>query len=321
VSSDYVTGTITGIIATTVGFILSTLYERRRSEKTEHDNRIKTVNLLVSELKDNLKIAEENLGLFTSNLQNLTQRAMSLIAPTFYFDSSWRIGQANGIASFIDGDTYKFLAETYVTITYMNAQFSARESFRIGNMALSSFQSILATYDQILQQKSALNIDRIKQAITKLELKKPETQEQKVTREEKPEQALKEEEPRGRGFDLFIGIIIGIIGSLLVSSIIEMVKDELSLASIPPATQLAYWILTFILSSIFTFEFLKIAMRKYFAPKRFLRVFGVFDIAILPLMGSGIFVYGFFASNFIVVVVGVLLIITGFCILLTKFRK
>jgi hypothetical protein len=168
-SSEYITGTITGIIATVVGFILSTLFERRRSEKTERHNRIKTINLLVGELKDNLMIAEENLALFTSSIQNLKQKGVLLLAPTFYFDSSWHIAQANGIDSFIDSEAYKFLAGTYVTIAHMNVQFNARESFRINNMALSSFHNILTSYDQLLQQKSTLNMDRIKQTLAKLE--------------------------------------------------------------------------------------------------------------------------------------------------------
>lgn len=168
-SSEYVTGTITGIIATVVGFILSTLYERKRNERTERSNRIKILNLLVSELKDNLTIAEENAKLFALSMDSLRQKRIVIVAPTLFYDSGWRIGQANGIASFIDYEAYRFLTETYITLTHVNAQFNARESFRISNMALNTFYDILIAYDQRLQEKSESSVNVIKQATIRLE--------------------------------------------------------------------------------------------------------------------------------------------------------
>lgn len=167
-SSEYVVGTITGIIATAVGFVLSMLYERKRSKKIEYDNRKKTLSLLRSELEDNLTIAEENLELFASNIGNLPEKKTSILAPTLYHESSWHVARANGIMSMLDNESYKFVAETYITLGHMNTQFSARENFRINNMALSNYHNILMAYDTTLQEKSVLNIERIKKTVEKL---------------------------------------------------------------------------------------------------------------------------------------------------------
>lgn len=168
-SFEYVTGTITGIIATVVGFILTSLNERRRNKKTERDNRIKIINLLLNELKDNLEMAEENLKLFALSLESTKKNQRLVIAPVLFYDSSWHMAQASGIALFIDTEAYKFLTETYITMTFMNTQFNARESFRMSNMALSNFNDVLTTYDQVLQQRSISSVGVIKQSITRLE--------------------------------------------------------------------------------------------------------------------------------------------------------
>ncbi|MCJ7632918.1 hypothetical protein MUP77_11075 [Candidatus Bathyarchaeota archaeon] len=168
-SFEYVTGTITGIIATVAGFILTSLNERRRSKKADRDSRIKIMNLLLNELKDNLEIAEENLKLFAFSLESTKENKRLVIAPTLFHDSSWRMAQASGIALFTDNEVYKFLTETYITMTFMSTQFGARESFRMNNMALSNFNDVLTTYDQVLQERSISTVGVIKQSITKLE--------------------------------------------------------------------------------------------------------------------------------------------------------
>jgi len=104
-SFEYVTGTITGIIATVAGFILTSLNERRRSKKADRDSRIKIMSLLLNELKDNLEIAEENLKLFAFSLESTKENKRSVIAPTLFHDSSWRMAQASGIALSTDNES------------------------------------------------------------------------------------------------------------------------------------------------------------------------------------------------------------------------
>lgn len=170
-SFDYLAEIISAsiaIVATVVGVILVWWHEGKRTEKTEREKRVKTINLLINELEDNSMIAEENSLLFTSSIENLKQNKRLLLAPTSFNDSSWRIAQANGIASFVDTEAYKFTAGTYVTITHMNAQFNSREGFRISNMALTAFNDVLTTIDQLLQEKSMRLVDRIKETIARL---------------------------------------------------------------------------------------------------------------------------------------------------------
>jgi hypothetical protein len=171
-SFDYVTLIISSsmtIIGTLLGVILVWRREDKRTKKKELDDRIKTLNLLISELKDNLTIAEENAKLFAKSIDNVRQKKIVIVAPILFYDSGWRYAQANGIASFIAYEAYRFLTETYITLAHVNAQSNARESFRISNMALNTFYDILIAYDQRLQEKSASSVNVIKQAIVRLE--------------------------------------------------------------------------------------------------------------------------------------------------------
>ena len=68
ISSEYVTGTITGIIATLIGFLLTMVYEWKKQNKSDKMAKVKTIELLTNELKDNLAIAKTNLDLFTRTL-------------------------------------------------------------------------------------------------------------------------------------------------------------------------------------------------------------------------------------------------------------
>ena len=171
------------IIGTLLGVILVWRHEDKRTKKKELNDRIKIMDSVMNELEDNLTMAEENSGLFASNIENLKQQKTWLQSPTFFHESGWRYAQANGIASFIDIEVYKFIAGTYITITHMNAQFNAREGFRITNMAQSSFYDVLILFDQMLHEKSVRNVDRIKETIARLQEAKnnliPKSQRQK----------------------------------------------------------------------------------------------------------------------------------------------
>lgn len=173
-SSEYITGTITGLIGgiggTVVGFLLFAIYDQRNHRKTEKLGRIKTIDLLANELSDNLKIAQKNLLLFQQGIELSNQRQQTVVSPVFYYDSSWHIAQANGLCSFIDNEKYKVLAETYIDFTYSNAQINSREFFRISNIPLNNppnnyYSQILLSLDQNLEIRCTGTIKQINQSL------------------------------------------------------------------------------------------------------------------------------------------------------------
>lgn len=99
-------------------------------------------------------------------------------------------------------------------------------------------------------------------------------------------------ELRGKAFDFFMGVMVGIVGNFFVSSLIEMVK---SLPSKDSAVFTAYWAGIFIASSILTFQFSKYTLKRLkVTPKRLLCYF---DVGTLILVGLGIFVMLFALSR------------------------
>lgn len=89
-------------------------------------------------------------------------------------------------------------------------------------------------------------------------------------------------------FALYIGVMVGIVGNLFISTIVEMVKAEFEPKS---ATNLLwFWSIMFIGSSIVTFQLLKWAMKKFELSKRELRPFDYVTI-ILVLVGIFVFVW------------------------------
>jgi uncharacterized membrane protein YdcZ (DUF606 family) len=79
--------------------------------------------------------------------------------------------------------------------------------------------------------------------------------------------------------------MVGIIGNLFVSTVIEMAKAEFEPKS--PSNLLWFWAVMFIGSSIVTFQLIKWAMRKFELSKRELHSF---DYATIALVLVGIFV-------------------------------
>jgi hypothetical protein len=171
VSSEYLTGTITGVLATGFGFLLSTLYERYNRKRIEQSAKIKILSLLSNELGDNLEIATKNLGLFSKDIFLITQRDGQRIAqaPALYCNSSWHIAQANDIYSCVGAETYQLLADTYVALAYSNAYIASREFFRISQEEITSYTEKLLIHDKNLKEYSSRDIEKISTAIKKIE--------------------------------------------------------------------------------------------------------------------------------------------------------
>jgi len=86
----------------------------------------------------------------------------------------------------------------------------------------------------------------------------------------------------------FVGVMVGIVGNLLVSTFIEMVKAMFEKSNI-----LWYWAIMFIFSSVVTFQLTKWAVRKLGIAQRELRAFDIATI-ILVLVGIFVIVWGRF---------------------------
>jgi hypothetical protein len=176
-SSDYIVGTVTGVLATTFGFGLTMLYERYKNRKWEKKEKNKILSLLSNELVDNLEIANENLKLFSQDMALITEHQGYVShSPALYYDSGWHIAQANDIYSYVGAEIYQWLADTYVHLTYSNAYITARESFRMSQDQTSNpYPKFLLTHDQNLAKYSKEDIERLSNTIKKIEeIKKPQ---------------------------------------------------------------------------------------------------------------------------------------------------
>jgi len=85
-------------------------------------------------------------------------------------------------------------------------------------------------------------------------------------------------------FILFVSVMVGVVGSLLVSCIIEMAKLAFEKFNIHDTY--SYWAIIFILSSTFFFQLTKWAIRRLGVAQRELPIF---DIATIILIVVGIF--------------------------------
>jgi hypothetical protein len=166
-SSDYIVGTVTGVLATTFGFGLTMLYERYKNRKREKKEKNKILALLSLELLDNLNIANENLKLFSEDIALIGGRQGCVArSPALYYDSGWHIAQANDIYSYVDLETYQQLSDTYMHLTYSNAYITARESFRMSQDQTSNpYRNFLVIHDQNLVKYSQEDIGRLSNAI------------------------------------------------------------------------------------------------------------------------------------------------------------
>ncbi len=170
-SSDYVVGTITGVLATTFGFGLTMLYEWRKNRAKEEKEKQKILSLLAIELSDNLTIANENLKLFSEDIVLIGHRQGYVArSPALYYDSGWHIAQANDIFSYVNAETYQLLADTYMHLTYSNAYITARESFRTSQDQTSNpYPKYLLTHDQNLEKISKEDNERLSNVLDTIE--------------------------------------------------------------------------------------------------------------------------------------------------------
>ena len=166
-SSDYVAGTVTGVLATTFGFVLTMLYERYKDGKREKKEKTKILLLLSNELSDNLEIAKENSKLFSLDIELINHRREFVTqSPALYSDSGWRIAQANDIYSLVGVKKYQLLAEAYVHLTYSNAYITAREFYRMSQDPTSNpYTHFLLIHDEKLTDYTKEDIGRISLAI------------------------------------------------------------------------------------------------------------------------------------------------------------
>jgi len=173
-SSEYLVGTITGLIGgiggTIVGFLLFVLYDRRTHKKTEQQTKLKILTMLKSELKDNLRIAEVNQSLLSQDIALISERKGIIQSLAFYEESSWHIAQANDIYSCIGDEAYKLLADAYVSLSYSNAHLASRESYITFNGAMSNYNQNLLSHDQALIIELRSDIEKITKGLEGLGL-------------------------------------------------------------------------------------------------------------------------------------------------------
>ena len=170
-SSEYIIGTVTGVLATSFGFVLTMLYEWLKARKKDQKERHKILTYLFSELEDNLSIGNQNIELFAQNVALMTNRLLGISrSPALYYDSGWRMAQANGINSYVDSEMYRLLADTYMRLTYSNAYITARESFRMSQDPESNqYKVYLMGHDRRLQECSQQDIEEILKAKQRVE--------------------------------------------------------------------------------------------------------------------------------------------------------
>jgi hypothetical protein len=92
-------------------------------------------------------------------------------------------------------------------------------------------------------------------------------------------------EQNERAFDFFLGAIVGVLGNFVVSAIIELAQSSFANSS---DSVISYWALMFMLSSIFFFQVVKIALRRFLGTQNIsLRMF---DTASGICFALGIFI-------------------------------
>ncbi len=164
-----VAGILVGAGTTAFGVLLTMLWERGKERKRTVEERRKAVAIVITELKENLGVAAENLTFFEKNLQLLKEGKMLNAAPVPMRDACWIVAKSSGNLFFLDPKSLGIIADTYITINFMNEQIRARENFRINNPALSRYAETLSQIDHTIAERMKNLPPMVQQTISLLE--------------------------------------------------------------------------------------------------------------------------------------------------------
>ncbi len=165
-SSEWLAGFMSGVIATIIGFVLTMswdIYKFNRELKQREETVISAVK---EELVSNLSILQYNQTILQKELEVIAEDK-SVVAPLSLLQSGfWDLVKINLPRKLTKVDTLAQIRKAAQLADQINEQIRSRENYRINNQAISNYHFRMKLYDQILLE----NIGILLKSLEELQL-------------------------------------------------------------------------------------------------------------------------------------------------------
>jgi hypothetical protein len=139
------------VIGTVFGFLLFALWDILKERKRKNEERKRIIDLLKTELLDNLEICRNSKEMLSRDLKFIEEtKTESVITPVSFSDSSWNIARSGDIMSSFNDVKLKKLSRLYSGFRMVNTVLASRDITRATSKALREYPSIIRAYNQRL---------------------------------------------------------------------------------------------------------------------------------------------------------------------------
>jgi len=139
------------VIGTIFGFLLFALWDIWKERKRKSEDRKRIIGLLKTELLDNLGICRNSKEILNSDLKSMEEKGTeNLITPASFSESAWNIARAGDILSILNDEKLKKISQLYTGFRMINTVLVNRDMVRATSRALTSYQSIISSYNKVL---------------------------------------------------------------------------------------------------------------------------------------------------------------------------
>lgn len=143
-------GFLSGVVATVLGFVLTIIWDIRktRDESLERDRVV--MNAITEELQSNKRNIEQNLLRLQQELSVLAENR-SIVQPLFMMKTGfWDLAKINLRERLLVGDRLTRLRNLAFLAEQVNSEIVSRENYRIHNVAMSNYSTRMRIYDESL---------------------------------------------------------------------------------------------------------------------------------------------------------------------------
>ncbi|GAB6137697.1 hypothetical protein [Halanaerobaculum tunisiense] len=149
-SGQWLSGFISGTIATIIGFIFTMIwdiYKFRRDQKSREEN---IVSAFKRELNDNLEFLQHNKILLSKELE-VIENDKSIVAPLIILQNDfWELMKINLPKILAKEDMLVKVKRVVRGIIQLNEQIKSREDYRINNQGYTNYNSRMKKYDETM---------------------------------------------------------------------------------------------------------------------------------------------------------------------------
>lgn len=148
--SEWLTGFISGVTATIIGFIMTMLWDTFKFKRESKEREETVLSAVKEELISNLSILQYNQTLLQKEIEVIDENR-SVVAPLSILQTGfWDLVKINLPQKLRKGNILVRIRRLAQLTDQINEKIQSRENYRINNQAMSNYHRRMKLYDETL---------------------------------------------------------------------------------------------------------------------------------------------------------------------------